>query len=93
MSEGPYLTAAFFCERVIEDKEKVLTIVRIMDSVVVYLPPGTPNDFPSEENRLPVHFDNVHRIACKRAMRDSVDGCVEKMRINDSPVNGWMMNM
>jgi hypothetical protein len=59
MSEGPYLTAALFCERVIEDKERVLTIVRIMDSIIIDLPEDIPADFPSDENRLPVSFDGL----------------------------------
>lgn len=31
---GPFLAAAFFCERVIEDKEGILTVVRIVDRIV-----------------------------------------------------------
>ena len=43
--------------------------------------------------RLPVYPDFVHRIACRRAMRSSVEGWVEKRRMIDWPVNGLMMNM
>ena len=43
--------------------------------------------------RLPVHADFVHRIACKRAIRSSVEGWVENRRIMLWPVNGLMMNM
>jgi hypothetical protein len=43
--------------------------------------------------RLPVDADFIHRMACKRAMRSSVDGCVENRRISDCPVKGLMMNM
>src|SRR6185312_6346309 len=42
---------------------------------------------------LPVNPDFVHRMACKRAMRSSVDGCVENRRMSDWPVNGLTMNM
>jgi hypothetical protein len=57
--EGPYLTAALFCERVMEEKDKVLTAFRIMDSIIIVLPPNAPPDFPSEGNRLPVYFDGL----------------------------------
>src|SRR5579863_4727477 len=42
--------------------------------------------------RLPVHSDGVHLMACRRAMRSSVDGCVEKSRMNQAPVCGCMIN-
>lgn len=46
-SGGPYLTAAFFCERVIEDKEGVLTAVRIVDRIVqTAVGAGTPDEMP-----------------------------------------------
>lgn len=59
MSEGPYVTAALLCERVMEEKDRVLTAFRIMDSTIITLPPGTPDDFPSETNRIPVNFDSL----------------------------------
>jgi Family of unknown function (DUF6941) len=59
MSNGPYLSAALLCERVMEEKDKVLTAFRITDSTTITLPPGTPDDFPSETNRLPVTFDSL----------------------------------
>src|SRR4051794_11116492 len=43
--------------------------------------------------RLPVHLDFVHRNACRRATRSSVEGCVENRRMRLWPVNGLMMNM
>ena len=43
--------------------------------------------------RLPVDPHFVHRWACSRAMRFSVEGCVENRFIRLLPVNGWMMNM
>jgi len=67
MSEGPYLTVALFCERVIEDKENVLTVMRIMDSIVMHLPAGTPDDFPSDENRIPVLFDGLVTLKTGKA--------------------------
>src|SRR3954454_19071422 len=43
--------------------------------------------------RLPVDADFLHRNACRRAIRSSVEGCVENRRIKLWPVNGLMMNM
>jgi hypothetical protein len=52
---GPYLSAAFFCERTIEDKQdNTISIVRMVDTLMIQLHPSTPLDFPSEANRLPV---------------------------------------
>jgi hypothetical protein len=42
---------------------------------------------------LAVDADFVHRMACNRAMRSAVAGCVENRRIMLWPVNGLMMNM
>lgn len=45
---GPFLAAALFCERVIEDKEGVLTLVRIVDRVVnTAIGSGTPSVMPA----------------------------------------------
>lgn len=33
MTQGPYCTAAFFCESLIEGKDNVLTAVRIVDTI------------------------------------------------------------
>ena len=43
--------------------------------------------------RLAVHADFVHRISCRRAMRSSVEGWVEKSFMKLWPVKGLMMNM
>jgi hypothetical protein len=59
MSEGPYLTAALICEKVIVGKDDVVTVMRIMDSTIIVLPEGTPADFPSDEHRIPVTFDHL----------------------------------
>jgi hypothetical protein len=50
---GPYLAAALFCENVIEDKENVLSAIRLVDRMLLNLV-GAPPDFPSKENRLQV---------------------------------------
>ena len=41
---------------------------------------------------LAVDFDFRQRIACRRAIRSSVEGCVEKSRISAWPLNGLTMN-
>jgi len=52
---GPYLAAAFFCERTIEDKQDgALSAIRMTDQINVMLDPSAPPDFPSETQRLPV---------------------------------------
>ncbi len=52
---GPFLAAAFFCEKIIEDKlDGALTAVRITDQVNVWLAPSAPPDVPSKKRRIPV---------------------------------------
>src|SRR5262249_18002301 len=53
--------------------------------------PRVPRGHPV--GSLAVYPDFVHRIACSRAMRSSVEGCVENSRMMLCPVNGLMMNM
>jgi hypothetical protein len=50
---GPYLAAAFFCERVIQDNEGVLTVVRIVDRVTsTATGVGTPDVMPPVSTSL-----------------------------------------
>ncbi len=48
---GPFINAAFFCERVIEDKEGVLSAIRIVDRV---LNVATGLDTPAAMPPMPV---------------------------------------
>ena len=58
-NRGPFLSAAFFCESVIESKDGALTPVRLIDQLTVALDPSTPQDVPSETNRLPIEIWSV----------------------------------
>jgi hypothetical protein len=50
---GPYLAAAFLCEKTIEDKsDGSMSAIRIVDCINIAIPSFFP--LPSEENRLPV---------------------------------------
>src|SRR5579884_3317923 len=52
---GPFLTAAFFCDRIIEDKsDDSMTAVRFLDKIKIILDPSAPANVPSEEHRIPV---------------------------------------
>lgn len=42
----PDLRAILLCERIIEEKDGSLSIFRIIDSVTITVPPGTPIDRP-----------------------------------------------
>jgi hypothetical protein len=44
MAEKPYLAAAFLCEKVLNEKDDVLTAVRIVDTFHVSIPPNLPQD-------------------------------------------------
>jgi hypothetical protein len=52
--EGPYLAAALFCENIIEGSDRVISVVRIVDQIVVTLPLNAPADVPSDEKPIPV---------------------------------------
>lgn len=44
---GPYLKAAFFCERVLREQDGVLSLIRIVDRLnVVSQGPGAPDTMP-----------------------------------------------
>ena len=57
--KGPFLSCAFFCEKVLQEKDGILSVVRIIDRLGVNvarpnlpsLPPGTPA--PSLPEKLP----------------------------------------
>jgi hypothetical protein len=51
---GPQLAAAFFCETLLEDKDGVLSAIRIIDTVTVQIPNSAPPNIPSDEHRIPV---------------------------------------
>ncbi len=44
MAEKPYLAAAFLCERILHERDGVLTAIRIVDTFNVTLPPNLPPD-------------------------------------------------
>ncbi len=55
--KGPLLSAAFFCEHVLEDKsDSALSAIRIIDLMTYQLDASTPSDFPSLTNRLPIQI-------------------------------------
>jgi hypothetical protein len=35
-TEGPYLAAAVFCEKVLQEKDSVYTLVRIVDRLIMH---------------------------------------------------------
>lgn len=44
MADKPYLAAAFFCEKVLEQKDDVISVIRIVDTFWVTIPPNMPSD-------------------------------------------------
>ena len=51
---GPYLIAAFFCEKTVEDKaDNCIIAIRLLDRLIFKLEGSAPADFPSSDNRLP----------------------------------------
>jgi hypothetical protein len=51
---GPFLAAAVFCESIIESADGALSAIRIVDQFNVILPSNTPDDVPSESNRIAI---------------------------------------
>ena len=50
----PYLAAAFYCEKIVEDKEHVFSCIRIVDTLTIELDESTPSEFPSKEHPISV---------------------------------------
>ena len=51
---GPFLAAALFCESIMEDKDKMMSAIRIIDGCEFWIGPQAPPDFPSASNRIQV---------------------------------------
>jgi hypothetical protein len=47
---GPYLIQAVFCERVLTEKDGVLSLIRVFDRLNVSVVAGTPNEGPVAMN-------------------------------------------
>jgi hypothetical protein len=47
----PYLAAALFCERVLEETDQVPTLVRLMDTIIVPKPPEPPPPSEGQEQQ------------------------------------------
>lgn len=57
MAEKPYLSAAFFCEKVLQEKDNVLSAVRTADTFYVSVPKDLPaNTKPSIQATLLLSF-------------------------------------
>ena len=70
---GPYLQAAFICEKILNEKDNVKTAVRMVDRLTVMVSgPGVPEQMPTYENELqlflklkPGNKSGRHRIALR----------------------------
>lgn len=43
---GPHLSAALFCDQILEDKDGALSAIRIIDTMTLTIPASTPDDQP-----------------------------------------------
>src|SRR5690242_5712494 len=66
---GPFLTASVFCESALEDKDGVLSAMRIVDNVTITLPHDAPADIPSAAK--PIGHMQTCVIAFKRGDADA----------------------
>ena len=62
--ERPYLAAALMCERVLEEKDRVLSVIRIVDN---YFVQASPEDLPKEAKPLSVFSSGAmfQEVACR----------------------------
>lgn len=51
---GPFLAVAVFCDNILEETDKALTVVKIHDGYMIVLPHDAPADIPSKEKQLPL---------------------------------------
>jgi hypothetical protein len=52
---GPFLAAAFFCENILEDMQRKLSVQGINDGMELVIHPLAPKNVPSEENPLVIN--------------------------------------
>lgn len=45
---GPFLAAAVFCESILEDKDRVISVIRVIDGCQVFITPNAPPEVPSK---------------------------------------------
>ena len=58
--DGPYLAAAIYCERAIEDKQDgAFSAIRIVDQLNIRLSPDAPPGFPSREHPIPMSLSGL----------------------------------
>jgi len=53
---GPFLAAAVFCERVLDDSDKSISAIRIIDGQRMVIPADVPPEVPSPDQLLPVQL-------------------------------------
>lgn len=58
--DGPYLAAAFLCEKILQEKDEIVSIIRIVDRVTVTVP-----DAPFPETLPPVPLNLSAFISLK----------------------------
>jgi hypothetical protein len=51
---GPYLAAAVYCQTITTDPEGHATVTNIFDSIRLLIASNAPQNFPSEEERIPI---------------------------------------
>lgn len=73
---GPYLKAALLCEKVLQEQDGVVTLVRIIDRFVTQVPSG------KEVKSVPVSF--LRCVDVRFRLRPSADGYQDRTRIADS---------
>jgi hypothetical protein len=79
---GPYLSAAFFCDQIVEEKDSgVLSCIRIIDTINLTVAADAPKDVPSETHQIPVTLNGL--VAFKRG--DAKVGSHDVKLVGHSP--------
>src|SRR5271154_2761567 len=51
---GPFLAAAVICESIMEDSNKTLSAIKIVDGVQIWISPQAPPDVPSKTSPIQI---------------------------------------
>jgi hypothetical protein len=51
---GPFLAAAIFCNDILEDSNKTISVAGIIDGIMIQLSSSAPADMPSRKSKVPI---------------------------------------
>jgi hypothetical protein len=84
---GPYLTAAVFCDRILQGDDGAMTAVRMVDHITIGISADAPPDVPSPEKQLLTDIEGL--ISFKKGY----SGTKHRLKLAMTSPSGKRMDM